>query len=345
MKKLTTINGKPNSNNVKSVLHKAKNTAKKVLQVGVLGTALTAATTLTTGCTPGTFYNGELIEEPHKTQGELYEPYDIAMGNGNYFFHNFMGEEPDIIEQTVTTDVERYLSAGQAYLQNLFADFNNTLIQRPTLQRYFRRFNYRVPNGNDHSNHHPDYNQKHGGDIDTTINQISAACEPIMADIVKNLNSETDRDAIIICYRVLGNEAYKEGLGEYRDNEDDNVLMDKYQQEVAELKTACADNYNLSFNLENEINILHCRRITDNLDTLLNRAVLNMNHSLNDELTIADLRKVINIALTTRSLEAMHDYTQDNLKHLNCNMELGITAMMQAASAEKQAEYQTSRGL
>lgn len=337
MKKLTKIGETTEQEHLKTALNQAKRNIKKGIQIGVLGTALTTMT----GCQPGswTYYNGEQIEKPSKTPGEPYEPYDIAMGNGHYVFHNFMGEEPDIIEQTVTTDVEHYLSAGQTYLQNLFSDFNDSLTDRPALQRYFRRFNYQASN-KDRRGHHDKNNG--GTAIDTTINQISDACEPIMADIVKNLDNATDRDGISICYRILGNEAYKEGLGIYRNEKND--FMHKYNQERSSLKTAMSANYDLNFNLDNEIDILYCRRTTDHLDQLLDRAAQNMNGKLNGELKVADLQQIINIALTTRSLEAMHDFTQENLRHQNCQMELGITDAMYTADAEKQAEYQASLG-
>lgn len=326
-------NDQVKSNKLKAILGNAKQNLKKGVQIGVLGAALTTSAAITTGCNlpVGHYVNGELVEDTLPLPTEPNEPYDKVIGNRNYIFHNFMGEEPDITNATIDTDVRHYLDLGQTYLQERFASFHETLQDRPALQTYFQNFTYQ----------NIIYQHNCGRDLDRTVNQVSALCEPYLVDIVKNLDSKTDREAFTLCYRVLASETYREGLGKYRNDAD---LMDKYHDERDSIMADMANHEDLqSINYQYDVDTRHCKQITDHLDILLARVVDKMSGRFNGEITIKELRQVVNLALTTNSLEAMHDYNQTTLKHRFCRMEIGITDALQTAVNTTSYNHQFDR--
>lgn len=277
------------------------------------------------GCEPTENYN------PYKTpEVQPYEPYDKKIGNGQltyYIFHNFMGQEPDIIPSTATADTESYLEKGILYLQTQYGSFSENLADRPNLQRYFAQVTFSPEIKN---NHHHKREYTVSEKMDYYINQISDSCELVMTDILENLDEPHEREAFILCYRVLANEAYWEGLGKVR--ESSNKMMEKYKLERASISDLWIKNQFLrSVDLENDIENRKLLNATGKLYTLIHNAVLNMQkNSITEDIKLKDLQNFINLALTESSLKAMHDYTAKLLRHTEeeCGIESGIVDAM-----------------
>lgn len=257
-------------------------------------------------------------------------PYDKKIGNGQltyYIFHNFIGQEPDIIPSTAMADTESYLEKGVIYLHTQYSSFGESLTDRPNLQRYFAQVTFTPEIKTTRRKREYTTGEK----MDYYINQISASCELVMTDIVKNLTEPQEREAFILCYRVLANEAYKEGLGSLR-NESDSRMMKKYKSEREAVSALWAGNEFLkSVNLEKDIENRKLLNTTGKLYTLIHNAVLNMQKStITEDIKIKDLQNLINLALNKSSLKAMHDYTAELLKHTEeeCGIESGIVDAM-----------------
>ena len=261
-------------------------------------------------------------------------PYSKKIGTrlNVYVFHNFIGENPDIIPSTAEDDVRRYVDQGVIYLQKQFDDFYNSLSGRTGVQRYFARFKM------DFSNL-PEKNKKYGPGhkfsdcekIDFYASKISGVCEPVMAEILTNLPNPAKHDAMILCFRVLANEAYKEGLGNFRKS--DNEMMKKYNAERADIlalwsKNSFLESVPLERDLDTTLESRRCARTIDRLYTLLYNATDNMQDSnkILRELSLKDLQNFITLALNASSLAAMHDFVSPLLKHEeeNCTMDAEI---------------------
>lgn len=254
------------------------------------------------------------------------EPYTKFIGNGvskDYAFHNFMGEKPDIIPSTAKVDVNRYFERGAAYIQTQFGDFYGSLSGRADVQRYFAQFNL---NFNSELEEH--FRRRHKREIsdcekmDFYVNKISEVCGLVLTDIMTNLTSPIEREAFVLCYRLLANEAYKEALGEKRKT--DNAMTQKYQQERSAISELWQKNSFLrSVPLDNYTDY-NSRRLVDRLYTLLYKAAQRMREtsSLRDfSIKEKDLQNAVNLALNASALAAMHDSVAELLQHNECRME------------------------
>ena len=76
---------------------------------------------------------------------------------------------------------------------------------------------------------------------------------------------------------------------------------------------------------------------------MIDTAVNNMNNNRNLDLQASDLRQLINLGITTNSLEGMHDVTKYNLQHTSCALSNTIVSTMGTAMTE--AEQSQTMGL
>lgn len=193
-------------------LNKLKNILKKSVKIGV---AITLGTMLM-GCSNP---NG-----PEKTGDEQYDqPYDVKLGNGNYFVHCFGGENTTT-SINVAKGINHYLGKGETYVKGLVNQFSNSLKDRPAAEAYFAQFI------NEEQNNHfqrLDEQSANPYSFDKTINGISSPCEPMFNNIISNIDNNQDRIKFIVCYQALSNEAYKYGLGNYAN--DNYKEMDYYK--------------------------------------------------------------------------------------------------------------------
>lgn len=344
-----------NLNNLKKIL-------KKGVQIGVLSAALTAGAVMGTGCAQpsntieddqglgGLGGNGGNGGDKETTYG-----YDKTIGNGNYNMHNFMGENPTLITDYTTQEtqtksavknVNAYLKEAKTYTEDLANKLEQSLNGRSGAQAYFKNIISTMKNNN---YFHINENIPGGQDFDAAVNKNFFAGEYIFTDIIKSLGNDDERRAFEYCYRILANETYKEGLGNYRNFE--SPLMDSYNDEKELLASRCSNNeefkkYNIDLaNIYQQNKLIKFTPITDLTDRLLNKAKTKLNNTRNLDLQLSDMQQFINISLTLNSLGAMHDYTKGALQHnRGCLMGNGLgfynQTMHDAAEEAWQEEQQ-----
>lgn len=323
---------------------KLKEILKKGVQIGVLGASLAMGTVMGTGCSmPTSGY-----EQPKKEK-EYGKPTDRKIGNRTYNLHCFSGTGiNDLYYDTMADDINYYLGKAETYTKGLVGEFSNdpSFKRRTSAQNYFSQFinNYQDNNG------YTEYKSNPGRGLDSTITNNTLPLEPIFADIMKNLNGSNQRGAFYYSYRVLANEAYKEGLG-YKRNMDKASEMERYNNEKTKITTKWGGNNTLlnNISLSSEYGSNDFGEITRLLDELTGYAADNMTAKGLGEIRATDLQKIINIALTTYSLEAMHNRSENSLGHTNnCSyrnliVDTMYEASVEAAAAEKENGYTMGR--
>lgn len=321
---------------MKKKLNKLKKVIKKGVKVGVLGAGLAASTMLFNSCSnPNGPQNPEQpgYEIPKNPEDKNYcQPYDVVMGNGNYVIHCFEGDATSSAYATMAEDMNYYLGKGETYVKGLVDDFSTSLQGRPDAQAYFNEFITEQKNNEfERLGYFPNRNNPnsnpHGFDV--TVNWISLYSEPIFEDIIRNIDNNRDRCLFLRCYHALSMEAYKYGLGKYKN--DNNNQMRYYNSEREEINESwTASTINNPFDINQDIDQNKCLKITQTMDNLLEQAVNNMD----DGVTVKDLQHVINISTTANSLAAMDDLSAHALDHDSCSINLGIVSAMYEIAEE-----------
>ena len=147
------------------------------------------------------------------------EPYDKAIGNGNYILHNFIGENDKLTAENIVDGTNHYLGKAETYVKGLASNWNESMKDRPAAQNYFANLITAVQNDNSFNTY----------GFDEAVGIMSANAETYFADVVKNLDSTKQRRAFYYCYRIFENESFKEGLGSYRQYS--SPQMDAYNEE------------------------------------------------------------------------------------------------------------------
>lgn len=315
-------------------LNKLKNVMKKCVKVGVLGAGFAASTLLFNSCSNP---NGPQIGNPGN---DYCQPYDVTLGNGNYFVHCFEGDGTSATYNTMAKDMNYYLGKGETYVMALVDKFSKSLQDRPTAQAYFNSF---ISAEKSNKFQRLNENGINPYSFDKTINGIGVPCEPIFEDIIRNIDNNRERHLFIRCYETLTNESFKYGLGAGRYGS--SSQMDSYQatrEDICEAwKTGVINN---PFDLNDDIDKQNCRQVTNEIDTLLTHVANNMNNGISAN----DLRQVINISTTANSLTAMHSRSASALEHTGASCGLNITTVSRMRNVAKemyQAEQQQAQGL
>ena len=236
-----------------------------------------------------------------------------------------------------------YLSEAKDYIEDLAEKFEQSLNGRPAAKNYFSNV---IKTLKDDSYFHIDETFPGGQNFDAAVNKNFFAGEYVFANIIKNLDNNDEREAFEYCYRVLANETYKEGLGNYRNFE--SPLMDNYNNEKKKLINRFLSNQKLKdidlASIYEENDLKKFKPITDLTNSLLGKAKTNINNKQNLDLQVSDMQQFLNISLTLNSLGAMHDYSKSALQHnYGCLMGNGIgfyTETMQKAADEAWKEEQ-----
>ena len=322
---------------------------KKGVQVGVMGTALVAGNVMGVGCSQPSG-GGSTIENPGNNGGntnnpgnnggntnnpggnggnnngqteeptnQYGEPYTRTIGNGNYQFYSFVGENYYAPAETIVDDVNYYLGKAETHIKGLTDGFENP--------GYFNALIQSIKGNNDYDvttvNSNMDY---------VYYSIADNACAPVCADIIKNLNNVDDQYLLYYAYRILANEAYKEGVGpsrqfpggEMADYDDEKYSIENAGQYLEGLGiTEVGQVYDDNF-------FVHITNLTDRL---LGDASARMGVST------TDLQRVFNIALTSESLRGMHNLTKHNLQD-RCNG-LGMSVASDMSDARETFAYQT----
>ena len=318
-------------------LNKLKKVIKKGVKVGVLGAGLAASTMLFNSCSnpngpqspeqPGY----EIPENPDQKQ--YGTPSTQVMGNGNYTVHSFFGEGNGNFDVDIMAkDLNHYLGKGETYVKGLVDDFSASLQGRHGAQTYFNEFITEQKNNEfERLYYNPNYHENPNSNpygFDSTIEGISEPCAYIFEDIIRNIDTNRDRCLFIRCYHALSMEAYKYGLGKFKN--DNNNQMRKYQSIREDINYAWSSpTINNPFDINNDIDQNKCLLITQEMDNLLNQVVNKMNNGI----TVKDLQHVINISTTANSLSAMDDLTEHALDH-TCSAVLHVIPAMDKVADE-----------
>lgn len=317
-------------------LNKLKKVIKKGVKVGVLGAGLAASTMLFNSCAnPNGPQNPgqpgyEIPENPDQKQ--YGTPSTQVMGNGNYTVHSFFGEGNGNFDVDIMAkDLNHYLGKGETYVKGLVDDFSTSLQGRADAQAYFDEFITKQKNNEfERLGYFPNKNNPNSNTygIDFIVNRISIPSEPIFEDIIRNIDNNRDRFLFIRCYHALSMEAYKYGLGKYKN--DNNKQMRHYNSVREEINEAwTASTINNPFDINQDIDQQKCLKITQTMDGILNQVVNKMGKGV----TVKDLQRVINISTTANSLTAMEDLTAHGLDHDSCSINLGsVSAMYELAN-------------
>lgn len=266
-------------------------------------------------------------------------PCDKTMGNGNYVIHNFIGEKDNFASaNTIGKDMNYYLGKGETYVMDLVDKFSKSLQDRPAAQAYFQEF-INVQKANEFQTLRETMSNPYG--FDSTINGISNASEPVFENIIRNIDNNRDRHLFIRCYQALSNEAYKYGLGTWRNGSSNE--MDYYNDIREEINVAwTAGTINNPFDINHDIDNQNCQQITNEMDSILNHTANN----IGNDVTANDLRQVINIANTAYSLTAVENIVAPAMEHTGCAIDLGIVSAMRDVAREMyQAEKKQTQSL
>ena len=304
-------------------LNKLKNVMKKCVKIGV---AITLGTMLM-GCP-----NPNGSEKTGDEQDEYGIPSDKTMGNGNYTIHSFFGDSFRVNED-VATAVNHYLGKGETYVKGLVNQFSNSLKDRPAAEAYFAQF---INEEQNNQFQRLDEQSSNPYSFDGTIMGVAQPSVYIFENIIRNIDNNRDRTVFTYLYYALHTESYKYGLGSYADTP--SSQKDKYEHNREIINNAwTASVINNYFDLNQDIDQQNCQQTTNEMDRLLNKAVKNMGN----DVTVRDLQQVINIAMTSNSLAAMHDISASALKHTSCGAEINIVKRMEEVKEEMyQAEQQ-----
>jgi len=310
-------------------LNKLKKVIKKGVKVGVLGAGLAASTMLFNSCSNPTGPTQPGYEIPeHPDQKQYGTPSTQVMGNGNYTVHSFFGEgNGNFNVDTMAKDLNHYLGKGETYVKGLVNDFSTSLQGRPGAQAYFNEF-ITKQNNNEFERLSQYFNNSNPYGFDSTIEGISEPCAFIFEDIIRNIDTNLDRCLFIEYYRALSNEAYKYGLGKFKN--DNNNQTRKYQSIREDINYHWSSpTINNPFDINNDIDQNKCLKITQEMDKLLNQVVNKMDNGI----TVNDLQRVINISTTANSLSAMDDLTEHALDH-TCSAVLHVIPAMERVATE-----------
>lgn len=301
-------------------MSKLKTIVKSAAAAGLLATA-----PLIQSCAPMTYSPDSLVQEEINPAA----PYDKTIGNRTYTFHNFIGQEPDIIASTAENDIARYNDMSVLYLQEKFDIFNQSIAGSPNLQRYFARFNIdfsKLPEKRHHHNHKITESEK----TDYRINQMSAALAPVFADMVKYSKNAEHREALILIMRTMANEARKEGTAH-------NADLTVYRQErTAISKQWLQNDFLKTVNLDKDLDQNKCNSIAGKLYTLHFEIVKNMQQKdkILGDINYHYLQDLTNLFFLGVGLDAAHDYTVTYVNHTNCTAEFTVIQAMERTHAE-----------
>lgn len=282
------------------------------------------------GCTQANNGNDKIVGVPGKKYGQ---PCDKVLGNGNYVIHNFIGEKASLSYDTMEADVTYYLNHAKTYVMGQVNTFSDSLKNRPAAKEYFSNYiNKQKSNSFALPEYHPD------GSVDGVMNIMNNACEPIMCDIVRNIDTNYNRCLFNTYYKVIANEAKHFGYGVLRERGNDYTGYEGTRGVVDK-------NWNSTvlanpFDVNQDIDYNNCQRVTEEMDRLLKQAAQNIGNGV----TAADLRNVVTAATFVDSFLGMHRISSAGLKHLqsSCVANMTIETAMSLTAREMRAAEQSN---
>ena len=279
------------------------------------------------------------------TDKEYAQPYDRNLSNG-YVIHNFIGQGTAFPKETVETDTNYYLGKAETYIKGMVNDLNTSVKGRNAeTQNYFKKFINALSNNN---------NYKVGTySFDDAITTNAFNSEYIFQDIIDNLGDQMHAYPFKYGFKLLASEAFKENynygnLSAAEADQDTSIMM---------LNTFVPDT-----DFSSEKNSSTYPKTTKILNDLLDVAAGNMNARNGYNLTASDLRQVMNIAMTSSSLYAVHESSKTNLGHTGtCSvytfapstngnywdgvMDANIMSLLPVTTAEMSAQASMEQGM
>ena len=338
-----------------------KKILKKGIQIGVLGTALAAGTVLGTGCPqpsdstitiPGDNQQGGNSQGGNENQGgntgnpsKYGTPCDQKLGNGNYVIHNFISEDDNILYDTAVEDTNHYLALGKTYLTDQYNQFKKSLEDRPAAQAYFQGYDITAATQYMEVGENVDPG---GNNLDRVMNNLTKPAEQYYYDMVKNLNTNEERNTFIICHNVMTIQANHFGCGSQRDN-----YLDEYNRVRQKNSALWKKEWPVSesFDMDQDIDQNHFQQITNTMDKLLAQTAHNLNQKYQYGLTANDLHQIINLSFNAASIQAIHDsilpiktISPTHEEHCGVNNQI-LTKMNQAADDAWREEQQQNSTL
>lgn len=320
---------------------------KLIMSLVALTGALATSTVMGVGCSQPTNNGGYEQEEPNQgnqqggnqqggnqqggeQQGgntsSYSQPTTRSLANG-YTIRNFSGSH-SFGKDTVVNATKYYLGEAETYIKGLADNFDNTLKGRNTAtQNYFKTYVNALKNNNY-------YELDSGNSFDMVMNGNSNDSVYVFTDMVANMGDYLQGSLFEDAYQLLANESYKEGLGQYSNMTYYQQQRDSYIRSLElDLKDAGMSYVDFNQDIDNQ----NCQAITGLINQALTTAAQNMNANKGLNVTASDLRQVINIALTSKSLLGMHERTKTNLGHTGtCSAGMGISKINYAiADARK----------
>lgn len=282
------------------------------------------------GCTQANNGDDKIVGVPGKIYGQ---PCDKVLGNGNYVIHNFIGEKASLEYDTMEADVTYYLNHAKTYVMGQVNAFSDSLKNRPAAQEYFSNY---INKQKSNSFALPEYAAYDS--IDFVMNIMNNACEPIMCDIIRNVNNNYDRCLFNTCFKGANAVSSLDGLGAYKNNTN---YLSTYETSREEINK----NWNSTvlanpFDINQDIDYNNCQRVTEEMDRILEQAAQNIGNGV----TAADLRHVVNASLQINSISAMHRISSAGLKHLqsSCVANVSLETAMSLTAREMRAAEQSS---
>lgn len=266
-------------------------------------------------CSSPNSQNNSTTEKPNPDNEKYGAPCDKILGNGNYFFHNFIGEKSGNLNgDTMVADVNHYLKLAESYTLDYIEDFSNSLKDKPADKAYFQEFI------DEQANNSFDLLIQNGVNtyqLDSALIQMNNPCLPVCKDIVRNIKTNQDRAMFIYLFLKMENESFFYGLGSQRNYQ--SSMTEAYQETNSEVNTVWNGKViNNPFDINDDVQNQNCRQITETMDKLLEHAASNMG------LAPESLKTFINYTFMIQSLGSMHDISKGALKHDQCNANLNL---------------------
>lgn len=214
--------------------------------------------------------------------------------------HTFMGANTTFDSKE---KADYYIGEAETYVKGLANQLSESTKNRPAAQAYFQNIFDEIQ-----SSH---YNTSVSFDV--MINNVSRGAAKVMGDITKNTANEDQAYDFQGLYRTIANEALKAGAGNAFEGSDSASRYNTEKNFVLELADDMEFKQRLNIDLPKAYENNDFTDVTNYIDTVLTTAATKIGH----DVTADDLRKVVNIAMTTESFYALHSRTQTALNHKN----------------------------
>ena len=225
------------------------------------------------------------------------------MGNGNYVMHNFMVTSNGA---TLYDDTNQNLTKAERYIKGLVKGFSENLKAKYSFELIQEKCAFELSSS---------------AGFDYAINRIHNTCEPIMVDIIKNIDNPIDQFRFIRSFEALGNEVEKFAYGSHFGiitTEEDS------KKNYEDTKASCIYNWNYlhtnngveqPFDMKADIENDNCLQTTIYMDALINTIAPKMG------LKPKDLRDSVNLYFTVKAMKAWHNTVETTLSaHKGCSL-------------------------